>query len=155
MTWPVARPGIAPKALARFVSKVNTSGGADACWPWVAARDRVSGYGRFGFGRKVLAAHRVAFTMFVGEIPAGLVVRHRCDVRECVNPAHLELGTPADNAHDAIVRGRQHGATDDAVIAIREARSRGVRLATLAARFGITMASVSRIARGVHRASVR
>lgn len=51
-------------------------------------------------------AHRAAYEMAFGKIPEGLVVRHKCDVRNCINPDHLEVGTHKQNTADAIERGR-------------------------------------------------
>lgn len=51
-------------------------------------------------------AHRLSYLAFNGDIPEGLVVRHKCDNKCCVNPEHLEVGTQKDNVQDAIKRGR-------------------------------------------------
>jgi hypothetical protein len=51
-------------------------------------------------------AHRMAWELTYGEIPAGLVVMHSCDVRHCVNPGHLQLGTRKDNNQDRVMKGR-------------------------------------------------
>lgn len=69
---------------------------------------------RDGYGQKYRAgrryqAHRWAWEQVNGPIPNGLVVRHKCDNRACVNVAHLELGTQSDNIRDAVKRGRWHG----------------------------------------------
>jgi len=56
-------------------------------------------------GRRVLA-HRVSYIVHKGEIPPGKIVRHSCDQPCCVNPEHLSLGTPADNANDRSRRKR-------------------------------------------------
>lgn len=75
------------------------------CWLWSGALR--NGYGAVRAGGKTHYAHRRAFEDAFGLGSAdGLVVRHRCDVRACVNPSHLELGTQADNVRDMIERGR-------------------------------------------------
>jgi hypothetical protein len=58
------------------------------------------GYGRLNFRKKVHLAHRLAWEVKHGPIPAGLVVRHRCNVKRCCNPDHLVLGTRAENNAD-------------------------------------------------------
>ncbi len=89
----------------RFESKIRVTPG---CWHWTAAA-LPRGYGRFGLpNRKVALAHRMSYELYVGSIPDGMVVRHRCDTPSCVNPDHLELGTQADNVADMMLRGR-HG----------------------------------------------
>lgn len=88
--------------LHRFLEKVDFGPG---CWRWVGAK-MWKGYGAIGVGRFVLRAHRVAWMLFVGPIPKGMWVLHRCDARDCVRPAHLFLGTAGDNSLDMSAKGR-------------------------------------------------
>jgi hypothetical protein len=79
-----------------FWIKVDTSAGAEGCWPWLASKHR--GYGQFGKDGKVCAAHRVAYELATGEqIRDGLEIDHRCRNRSCVNPHHLRPVTRKQN----------------------------------------------------------
>jgi hypothetical protein len=83
-----------------------TPGGSDECWPWEGAM-KPNGYGHLWIGgQRPQYAHRVSWMIHRGPIPAGLLVLHTCDVRRCVNPKHLWLGTQRDNVHDALRKGR-------------------------------------------------
>lgn len=88
----------------RFWEKVNIT---DGCWLWTAAKR--NGYGVLGGGKRgvpLVYAHRLSFTIHSGrEITAGKEICHTCDVRACVNPAHIYLGTRSDNMRDAWERG--------------------------------------------------
>ena len=94
--------------IARFHTKYQIT---DGCWLWQAGR-YPKGYGMVNLGRDMRGkqftsyAHRVAYVLAKGPIPAGLAVMHSCDVPACVNPAHLNLGTQADNLRDCRVKGR-------------------------------------------------
>jgi hypothetical protein len=93
---------------ARFRAKVQ-EGPDDECWPWIGARTK-GGYGVMSGERRgdsPLRGHRVAYELHYGPIPDGLHVRHRCDNPPCCNPAHLVVGTNADNVADKVERGRQ------------------------------------------------
>lgn len=81
----------------RFWAKVEKT---ETCWLWRAHR-LPTGYGQFYFDGQMRYAHRVAYELFVGPIPAGLTIDHLCRVRACVNPDHLEPVTNREN----ILRG--------------------------------------------------
>jgi hypothetical protein len=100
---------LTPRDIQRFWSKVDRSGGPDACWPWTCGRQRLRGYGFFWLvsaGMNVLT-HRVAYQLEYGDFPdESLCVCHKCDNPPCCNPSHLFLGTRATNAQDAKSKGR-------------------------------------------------
>lgn len=82
----------------RFWAKVNKSG-PGGCWLWTAADDG-RGYGAVNSPtrkRQMVKAYRVAYELVVGPVPLGLTLDHLCRVKLCVNPAHLEPVTTAEN----------------------------------------------------------
>ncbi len=89
----------------RFWKFVAVSAVPDACWVWTGARAS-KGYGAFMCWPKTRVAHRVAYSMTYGPIPAGMCVLHRCDTPPCCRPDHLFLGTRADNNRDMMEKGR-------------------------------------------------
>lgn len=93
----------------RFVRK-----DASGCWEWTGGLFKHFPYGKFNAGRlpggkqRTVYAHRFAYELWVGAIPKGLQVLHRCDNPACVNPAHLFVGTQLDNMRDMIAKGRNN-----------------------------------------------
>lgn len=80
----------------------------NGCIIWKGTTE-AGGYGQIGRGRRgsgMVRAHRLAWEFANGPIPDGLCVLHKCDVRRCVNPEHLFLGTKKDNAQDMLRKGR-------------------------------------------------
>jgi hypothetical protein len=72
------------------------------CWIWIGATNG-RGYGNF---KRHAKAHRVSWELYYGKIPNGLCVLHKCDVKLCVNPNHLWLGTYKDNNYDMHLKHR-------------------------------------------------
>ena len=132
----------------RFVSPEPMSG----CWLWIGAR---YGDGRYGAlmraNRQKYAAHRYAWELYRGPIPADRQVLHKCDTTACVNPQHLWLGSITDNLRDCyrkrrrIAKGRPK-LTQAQVDAIRaDHRDGHDSLATIGQRYGISKSQVHAI----------
>lgn len=123
------------------------------CWVWQGPING-KGYARMTLNSKSVEVHRVAYEHWNGKIPDGLVVRHTCDNRPCINPEHLIIGTLADNIQDKVDRDRQARGTgtsaaklvEQQVLEIRERRAGGCTLRVLALEYGVSEATVSHIA---------
>jgi hypothetical protein len=143
----------ADRLRAKFEAAVSRGRDPDRdCWSLAGDRDSY-GYALLASSgyRQSLKGHRVAYQLYTGPIPLGMVVRHTCDRPACVNPAHLLLGTQTDNNRDKVERGRQARgerqglarATEDVV---RDLRRRydagGVTVYRLAAGSGLSTGAV-------------
>lgn len=145
----------------RFWQKVDRRG-CDDCWLWLGATTgdrRGYGHGRLSVDGRLMVATRFIWERILGrEIEQGQYVLHTCDVPQCVNPRHLQLGTLSDNAVQMYKRGRGpdnrgecHGEaklTAADVSRIRRRRERGVSYKQIAETFGISQALVWSVTRG-------
>lgn len=137
-------------SLSRFSEKTRRQGD---CLMWTGAINKgAGGYGWFRLKGRETLAHRASWELHKGEIPKGEQVLHKCDVRLCVNPDHLFLGSNGDNVNDKVMKGRQargeghipNGLSEDVVLAIRSASG---TTREIGARFGVSSSTVSLIKR--------
>jgi hypothetical protein len=124
------------------------------CWFWLGELCEL-GYGLMRVNKLVKRAHRVSWQEFKSPIPPDMNVLHRCDIRCCINPDHLFLGTQAENMDDMVKKGRcrrSHGSTNGNS-KLTEAQAIEIRAASgshseVACRYGIGKSIVSYIRRG-------
>ena len=131
--------------ISRFISKIKVS--ENGCHEWTAGLHR-DGYGKFQNNGKTIPAHRVAYELFVGEIPNKLWILHSCDNRKCVNPKHLFLGTSKDNINDMDNkkrRGSNSSLTYSDVAKIKEMIADRYTQAYIASKFGVCQTTISKI----------
>jgi hypothetical protein len=128
------------------------------CWLWHGAAF-VAGYGYIIHEGRKRPAHRVSYELHNGPIPDGMLVRHTCDNKACVNPQHLLAGTSQDNSDDCVRRGRiarneacgRCKLSNVQVAEIRRRRANGELLVPLAKEFGVTHAQIRVISLGLSR----
>jgi len=142
---------------ARFWAKVQKTAG---CWLWMAGKDH-DGYGQIKLSRRDAPkrinthAHRIAWQLTYGPVPAGLLVCHHCDNPGCVRPDHLFLDTPRGNMRDRDAKRRHaHGVShgmaklDEAdVRVIRAQAAGGVSQLVLAGQYGVGRRAINNIVR--------
>jgi hypothetical protein len=128
-----------------------------SCWESLQTFQR--GYGWIRLAKRQTPMHRFAWNMVYDEIPAGLVVMHRCDNPACFRPTHLMLGTQAANTRDMQMKGRARGGpptgadhprgmaklNEAAVAEILELAASGARPYMIAAVFGVSQTTIGDI----------
>ncbi len=139
--------------MQRFWENVTRT---ETCWLWTAGKQH-NGYGRFHHtATATIAAHKFSWIEASGAVPAGLFVLHKCDVRACVNPDHLFLGTKLDNKEDMIAKDRDcygervhcHKLTAAQVVSIREEYAAGgITHRELGARYGVRKETIGKVVR--------
>jgi hypothetical protein len=143
----------------KFIKKDEKS-----CWIWVGAScGKYIKYGSFRINGTTDKPHRIMYRIHKGQIPEGLWICHTCDNSLCINPNHLFLGTPADNAHDRDKKGRQvamkgeeHGMsklTQKSIIEIKASMHRFITAyhkleINLAKKYGVTKTTIRDVRRG-------
>lgn len=138
----------------RFWARVDIRADRE-CWLWRGGVDE-GGYGRFHLNGGPAKAHVVSYTLSRGSVPGGSIVRHACDVRNCVNPYHLLHGTSRDNSRDMVERGRtysgerHHSAKLTMADArrMRELHAAGQSEKEIAQTFSVTPSTVRRVVSG-------
>lgn len=115
------------------------------CWEWAGAKSY--GYGMMMRDRQRLRVHRLSYELWRGPIPAGMVMRHKCDNPSCVNPSHLEPGTQAENIRDIVVRNR-HGRKKLTPQQVLEIRASSEENRALADKYGVGIIAVRRARSG-------
>jgi len=148
---PGGRPKWTSPLIERFMDRVEKQ--ADGCWYWTGST-AANGYANV---KKALwgesYVHRWSYIHHKGPIPEGMMIRHTCDVRHCVNPAHLIPGYSVDNVHDMLQRnpdGCHRAFTPEQVQEIRAAYTSAPFPSNteLAARHGISATAMSNLTSG-------
>lgn len=131
----------------RLLSKVFFEPNS-GCWLWEASLLK-DGYPQFYFNGQNRRATRVSYDLFVGKIPDGMQVCHKCDVPTCVNPDHLFVGTQKENIAYCRTKGRIYKKLSKEVIFdIRAALANGIAQKAIAQAFGVCQATISFINTG-------
>ena len=148
----MARPRISiAQKLDQYSIKIPESG----CWIWNGSVTN-HGYGRLTFGAKqVISAHRASYEHKHGSIPAGMLALHHCDVKCCVNPDHIFLGSQQDNMTDKVCKNRQAKGNKHGQAKLTEQQAREAKFGTatpmeLAKQFNCSATMIRQIRGGLY-----
>ncbi len=125
------------------------------CWIWMKSLNN-GGYGHTTFGREnSLLAHRASYEQKYGKIPNGIFALHSCDIKSCVNPDHIFLGTQQDNMTDKVNKNRQangekHGRSKLTKEQAIEAKFSNEKASVLANRFNCSAVMIRQIRSGLY-----
>jgi hypothetical protein len=148
--------------ISRFLRRINKQGKIVSeelgnCWEWQGA-SYSTGYGQLNketWGDDY--THRWSYKHYTGEIPEDKLVRHKCDNRCCVNPAHLELGTKQDNVSDMTERHyKPHNRkfSKEIVEEIKKLREEGILYKDISEKYNCNKRTIERIFTGQYYSSI-
>lgn len=147
---------IAGQSMSRRLLANMTVNDASGCWEY--NNPHHTGYGMVTRAGRRHQAHRLSYEAFVGPIPDGMMVCHKCDNRPCINPNHLFLGTGSDNAMDMHAKGRfpvkrgvqvANAKLNDSLVAdARRRAANGESIAAIAREIGVTLSCLHAAVRG-------
>lgn len=138
--------------LAGFWNSIAV-GDPDRCWPWKRSINS-HGYGHLSVMGTEFMSHRCAWVLSNGCMGAEDCVLHRCDNRRCCNPAHLFLGSKADNSEDMVSKGRslcgeRNKASKLTTHNVTEIRNSDEPYAQLSRKFGVSEHHIYKIKSGL------
>lgn len=139
--------------LDEFLNFINTMGNKDNCWLWEKTVNK-NGYAIL-YHSKSIKLHRYSYEYFNGKIENGLYVCHKCDIRNCINPNHLFLGTHKDNMDDMIKKDRHNVAKGEShycsklkcndIYEIKIMLQKGIRIVVIAKKYHVSPGAISKI----------
>jgi hypothetical protein len=137
----------AKRAVERLLTRCEVDP-ETGCWHFKGAK--VGGYGQVTYEGEQNYTHRISGVALGGfDLTGGLLVLHRCDVPDCLNPEHLFPGTAGDNARDAAAKGRMgKKLVPKRVLEIKRLLKQGCTYRSIAPQYGVTPTSIGQIARG-------
>jgi HNH endonuclease len=152
------RQSIEERLFSKYAKNEN------GCWIFAGYKDK-KGYGHIGIAaegsdKKRVRAHRLSYSLFVGEIPDGMMICHRCDTPSCINPDHLFVGTAQDNTDDMFSKNRWKGGfekgvrpavtkfTEQDILRMKELYQSGVKQVDIAKEYRTSQGHISNIILG-------